>query len=590
VNQQPLQRQRLVYICDNLISSVVAVLLGVMMVGWVFYKVINPLTLYGWLIAALLITALRLWSCFWIRKHLDQPEMFPLIEKLFIASAAAAGLTWGIGSILFAMPTDMVYWVFLAFVVGGYASGSVFTTSASLPAFAAYFFPAILPITGWFFLQDEPRSLLMGILLLIFIAVAWQAARSANRMLLDKYTLFAEKEALFDALELRNQELKQAKESADSANAAKTRFLAAASHDMRQPMQAMRLYIDVFAERLEKDGNREIIGKLQTVHADLSRLLERCLDISRLDAGVIYPRPEQFNLNKLLHQLHEQYLPLANAAGLSFQMHLPARAALVYSDPSFVKDILANLLSNAIRYTNQGGILLAAKQSGTAMRLEIWDNGQGIEKSKQEVIFQEFVQLNKSEHGDNQGVGLGLAIASRMCHLLGGRMRVRSKPGRGSVFFFGVPLELNPEQVEESHEVRQEFVSLAGMLVFVIDDEAQIRESLGMMLKQWQCNVTICSGEQEALEAMQRMRRAPDVIITDFRLANEKTGVEAIQQLQKKAGKKIPALLLTGDTDPARVKEALDAGFPLLNKPVEAKRLRLFFEANRSQAELAMLQ
>jgi len=208
VHQQSLKRQRLAYLCDNLISAVVAVLLGVMIVGWVFREIIDPLTLYGWVITALLITAFRLWSYFWIKKQLDQPEMFSVIEKLLIATAAATGLAWGIGSMLFAMSTDMFYWVFLAFVLSGYASGSVFTTSASLPACAAYFFPTILPITGWFFLQDDPRAPLMGILLLVFIAAAWHVARNANRMLLDKYALFAEKAALSDSLEQRNQQLR----------------------------------------------------------------------------------------------------------------------------------------------------------------------------------------------------------------------------------------------------------------------------------------------------------------------------------------------------------------------------------------------
>jgi len=579
VHQQSLKRQQLGYLCDNLISSIVAVLLGVLIVGWVFHKIIDPLTLYSWVITALLITAFRLWAYFWIKKQIDHQGMFPLIEKLLFACAASAGMTWGVGSILFAIPTDMIYWIFISFVVGGYASGLVFTTSASLPVFAAYFFPTILPITVWFFLQSEPRTMAMGVLLLAFIAAAWKAARNANRMLLDKHSLFAEKNALFDALKLRNQDLKKAKESADSANAAKTRFLAAASHDMRQPMQAMRLYIDVLAERVKKTGDRKVVDKLQTVHADLSSLLERCLDISQIDAGVISPQFEIFNLNKLLHLLHEQYLPFAHEAGLIFQMHLSAREVLVYSDPNFVKGILANLISNAIRYTRQGGILLTAKQHGTAMRLEVWDNGPGIEKNKQEEIFQEFVQLAQPEHGENQGVGLGLSIASRMCRLLGDRIRVRSSLGRGAVFSFDIPLESYAEQVAECHESAQAFVSLAGMLVFVIDDEAQIRDSLGMMLKQWQCKVMSFSDQQQALEAMQQMVEIPDAIIADYCLAKEKTGVEAIRQLQKEAGKEIPALLLTGDTEPARVKEALDAGFPLLNKPVEAFRLRLFLES-----------
>jgi len=207
VHQQSLERQRLAYLCDNLVSAVAAVLLGVMIVGWVFHEIIEPATLYAWVAVALLVSGWRLYAYFWIKKRLDKPESHAAIEKLLIVTAAATGLIWGAGSILFAMSTDMFYWVFLAFVLSGYASGSVFTTSASLPACAAYFFPTIMPITGWFFLQDEQRAQLMGVLLLVFIAAAWHVARNANRMLLDKYALFAEKAALSDSLEQRNQQL-----------------------------------------------------------------------------------------------------------------------------------------------------------------------------------------------------------------------------------------------------------------------------------------------------------------------------------------------------------------------------------------------
>lgn len=207
--QQSLQRQRLGYLCDNLISAVAAVLLGVVIVSWVLHDIIDAAILYPWMATAGLIIAFRLCSYFWIKQRLNQPENYAVIERLLIASAAATGLLWGIGSILFAMHTDMFYWVFLAFVLSGYASGSVFTTSASLPACAAYFFPTILPITVWFFLQDDPRAPLMGVLLIVFIAAAWNVARNANRMLLDKHTLFAEKAALSDSLKKSNARQQQ---------------------------------------------------------------------------------------------------------------------------------------------------------------------------------------------------------------------------------------------------------------------------------------------------------------------------------------------------------------------------------------------
>ncbi|MDQ6999009.1 MAG: response regulator [Mariprofundus sp.] len=205
--EQSIQRQKMEYLSDNLLSAVAAVVIGVLIVTWVFLGIVADTLLYGWLTLALLISAVRLWSYFHIKARLSDPQHYPAIERLMIITATMTGLLWGVGSILFCISTEMFYWVFLAFVLSGYASGSVFTTSVSLPACAGYFFPTILPITGWFFLQDDPRAPMMGILLLVFTAAAWNVARNSRRMLLQGYSLIAEKAELSDSLEERNQQL-----------------------------------------------------------------------------------------------------------------------------------------------------------------------------------------------------------------------------------------------------------------------------------------------------------------------------------------------------------------------------------------------
>jgi len=380
----------------------------------------------------------------------------------------------------------------------------------------------------------------------------------------------------------RTRELYDSTLAADKANADKSRFLAAVSHDMRQPMQAMRLYLDVLEAQLKQDENREIVRKIQVTHDDFSGLLSRCLDLSQLDAGSMQAQREVFDVGELLQQLHVEYLPLVEAGGLSFRMRQPQTQTLIYSDRTFVLRILTNLISNALRYTQHGGILLTARRQGSFLRLSVWDTGSGIKESQQEMIFQEFLQLGNAERDRNKGVGLGLSIASRMCLLLGEPIQLKSVWGKGSQFFFDVPLSDVPQSdVDSPLRAKQgDVLSQAdfnGMRVFVIDDDARMRDSLRMILEQWQCEVCCCADKQQAIAALDQ--EMPDVIISDYRLANGITGFEVISQLNALASKNIPALLLSGDSDPELMQEAISAGLPLLIKPVSPERLQRFLES-----------
>jgi len=374
------------------------------------------------------------------------------------------------------------------------------------------------------------------------------------------------------------EELEKARQQADAANAAKSRFLAAASHDLRQPLQAMRLYLDVLAERLQEPAEQMLVGKLQTAHADVGGLLDRLLDMSKLDAAEAQPTLHPFDLGGMLRDLYEQYQAPAGVAGLALRLHALPDPMWVNSDPVFVKEILGNLISNAIRYTEQGGIMLSARRCGEALRIQVWDTGLGIAPERQKEIFQAFVQLGNPERDRRKGVGLGLSIVSRMCRLLGSRIELQSSVGRGSVFSFDLP----QAGVEAQPAARGEDVSggwdFTGRLVLVIDDDVQVRDSLGMLLEQWRCEVMAFADSQTALAAVRGMQRCPDALITDYRLRDHATGVDAIRALHAQAGHAIPALLLTGDTGPERMQQASSAGFPLLHKPVAAHRLGRFLQ------------
>jgi len=379
--------------------------------------------------------------------------------------------------------------------------------------------------------------------------------------------------------------LEQARLQADEANAAKSRFLAAASHDLRQPLQAMRLYLDVLAERSRTSQERLLIGKLKATHRDVGGLLDRLLDMSQLDGGDVQPKKEVFDLADMLRDLHEQYQMLTINAGLAWRLRLASGDLRVNSDPVFVKEILSNLISNAIRYTRHGGILLAARHRVSAVRIDVWDTGPGIESGRQDEIFQEFVQLGNPERDRRKGVGLGLSIAGRMSRMLGSSIVLHSRQGKGSVFSFELPLATGDTQVAmHPAEIAAEW-NFKGRLVLVIDDDPQLRDSLGMLLEQWQCEVLACGAPDEALVATRNKKRFPDAIIADFRLRKNANGVDAVRALQVLAGWQIPALLLTGDTDLSRLQEASSAGFPLLHKPVPAHKLGMFLERHLTAAE-----
>jgi len=378
------------------------------------------------------------------------------------------------------------------------------------------------------------------------------------------------------------EDLEQARQQADAANAAKSRFLAAASHDLRQPLQAMRLYLDVLAERVEDTQNQSLVGKLQMAHTDVGNMLDRLLDISQLDAGEVQANPEVFDLSGMLRELHEQYMAQTSLAGLAWRLRVPAGTLWVDSDPVFVKEILSNLISNAIRYTLKGGILLAARRRGTTVSIEVLDTGPGIDRDKQQEIFQEFVQLGNPERDRRKGVGLGLSIASRMSRILGSHVELKSKPGHGSVFSFSLPLSNSGELIAKQQQGASVHRDFTGRRVFVIDDDPLMRDSLGMLLQQWKCSVEAFSGGEEALAVLGGSGSLPDAVIADYRLRNNTTGVQVIRNIHAVAGQSIPALLLTGDVEPERMREASAAGVPLWHKPVSALKLGLFLERHLS--------
>jgi CheY-like chemotaxis protein len=296
-------------------------------------------------------------------------------------------------------------------------------------------------------------------------------------------------------------------------------------------------------------------------------LLNALLDFSRIEAGVIEPQVQAFRLQPLLNKIENELAPQADAKNIVYRSR--ETRLVVRTDPMLLELILRNFVSNAIRYTDHGGILIACRRHGEKAVLEVWDTGIGISLEHQKEVFREFHQLGNPERDRRQGLGLGLAIADGLARTLGHELSLASIPARGSVFRVSLPISA---AVPAAHEATQQ--SQAGLLnarLLVIDDDVIVRDGMQHLLRDWGCDCDVADSIEEALALAQR--NAPDVIISDYRLREQRTGVEAIEAVRTLLGISIPALLITGDTAPKRLREAQASGIPLLHKPVPASKL-----------------
>lgn len=374
---------------------------------------------------------------------------------------------------------------------------------------------------------------------------------------------------LNDELELRvaarTEELREARDAAQEANHSKDRFLAAASHDLLQPLNAARLLIATLAERALPSAERQLVERTQQALDGAEELLGDLLDISRLDQAAVRADPADHDLADLFAPLASEFQPVAEAAGLRLRTRLPKLA--VRTDLHLASRILRNLLSNACRYTGQGGVLLAARRRGERVRIEVWDSGRGIPEEQLEAIFQEFSQLEPG-----RGVGLGLAIVERIAQLLDSPVQVRSRLGRGSCFAFELPLAPMPRRAVAKAPQVQLGDPLPGHRLLVVDNEQSILDSMAALLGQWGCEVLTASDLNQAVAVLDG--RAPDALLIDYHLDNGVIGCEVVEALRARFDPQLPVVMITADRSEQCQSAAQRKAIPLLNKPLKPGKLR----------------
>lgn len=354
------------------------------------------------------------------------------------------------------------------------------------------------------------------------------------------------------------------------ANQSKSRFLAAASHDLRQPLHALNLFVAQLRTETDPEEKKRIAARIDAAVANMNELFNALLDISKLDAGALSASISEFPVNSVLKRIESVFTGAAREKGLRLRM-VPC-SAWIRSDAILLERILLNLVSNAIRYTNAGGIVLGCRRAGRQLRIEVCDTGIGIPDDQRRSIFGEFYQIPTLDRTGRDGIGLGLAIVERLCNLLKHSIGVASVVGKGSRFYVTVPMA--PKRVSFQNAapaVAGQFDSLLGKLVVVIDDDALVLDSTGGLLRSWGCRVVTAQSEQDAVA---QLDGRPDLIVSDYRLKNERTGMDAIAQLRDAFGADIPAFLISGDILPERLQDAQHRGYQLLHKPLAPMALR----------------
>ncbi|KAF0864207.1 NahK/ErcS family hybrid sensor histidine kinase/response regulator [Pseudomonas sp. LD120] len=367
------------------------------------------------------------------------------------------------------------------------------------------------------------------------------------------------------------RDLREARDAAEAANRSKDKYLAAASHDLLQPLNAARLLISTLRERRLPAAEQLLVERTHQALEGAEDLLTDLLDISKLDQAAVKPDLAVYRLDELLAPLVSEFQSVAEATGLELRVRFGDFA--LFTDLRLMTRILRNFLSNACRYTERGSILLAARRRGDQLRLEVWDTGRGIAADRLESIFLEFNQLDVGRAADRKGVGLGLAIVERIAKILGYRVQVQSRPGRGSRFSIEVPLAARvPLPISLQAPQPGTGNPLPGRRLLVLDNELSILESMAALLGQWGCEVLTATDQAAALAVLQG--RAPELILADFHLDHGVTGCDVVQQLREHFRQPLPAVIITADRSDQCRRALQQLGAPLLNKPLKPGKLR----------------
>ncbi len=486
--------------------------------------------------------------------------------RRFTVGALAGSFILGI-SALWLMPVERFDMQLLVMLyICAVASGAITAFGVLRPAIYCAMLPMLLIPAAWMMARADWVHWVLALIILGWLAAIADQARRYSAQFEESVRLRFENEELIAGLRAE-------KEKAEEASNAKSRFLAAASHDLRQPVHALSLFVAALRPRVVDPEAGRLLDNVDSSVQAMGGLFNGLLDISRLDAGVVEVNAQAFALRPLLERICRDHASEAEAKKIALRCR-PTRLA-VFSDPLLVERVVRNIVSNAIKYTDRGTVLVGVRRRGRTVTVQVWDTGRGIAKSEQPQIFKEFYQAANPERDRTKGVGLGLAIVRRLTQLLGHPLSFRSREGSGSMFAIDLPLGDAKAVAASKLPVAPDAATAGSGLILVVDDETTIQMAMKSLLESWGYDAVVAGSGDELLAKLENCPDRPVLVICDYRLRENEDGIRVIQRLRDEYNDdEIPGMLITGDTAPDRIRESAESGLLLLHKPVANSRLR----------------
>ena len=485
--------------------------------------------------------------------------------RQFTLVSLFSGMAWSFAAFLFYVDGSVEHQVFLLSLIISLSMGSVIAGAYWISSFYVFALPIIGSMALRLLMEGTMAYTALAVFLLWYLTFAISLTKELNKLMRSEMRLRYKSVELAEALKLKTEEAQQATQ-------AKSKFLAAASHDLRQPLHALALFFDILKESKSDVERKNIFPRIELSLDALRKLFDALLDVSRLDAEVVKPQLSHFDIAELLQSLLEEFEATAKEKKLELKIH--TRSTIVVTDRLLMERILRNLISNAIRYTEVGSILLSSRIRDNMVLLQVWDTGIGIPQESQEDVFIEFQQLHNAHRDRTMGLGLGLAFVRRLCLLLNHPLQLRSQPGKGSVFSIKIPKGSASMLAQNKAAAPVHNWDIHGRRILVIDDEYDILDAMQTLLSKWGCEVITAESLSDAANKLKQNNITPDLILSDLRLCDNLTGIEAIDSLRKRFGVSIPGILITGDTEPNQIKLAKESGYEALQKPIQAAHLR----------------
>lgn len=510
-----------------------------------FWNTHDQNLLIAWFIAMLIESLVRLRVARGFSHSSETVERVHTWAGWWVALAASAGVLWGTAGVVFFSPQEPSHQLVLVAVILGVAFGSLTLYATHRPALFFFLPLALLPLVGRMVAEQDPAYYTAAAVMLAVFGFASFFGRNFGEAMFDSVKNNYENEVLVGQLMNEKRVADDARRDAESATRSKTQFFAAASHDLRQPLQAIGIYVSLLKKRVQGPAE-PLVNNLSSAVESLSKLVEELLEISRLDSGAIQPRIQQVLLDDMFKALEQEFMPMAANKGL--ELRVRRSGAAIDSDPLLLLRVVRNLLANAIKYTQKGGVLLAARPRGGVMSIEVWDTGPGIKQQELDRVFEEFYrgESGKSEGGGG-GFGLGLSIVKRICSVLGHPLIVTTRPGSGTVFRVEAQLSSTPTRRPRAPEpVEVELRSLVGYTVVVLEDNEEILNSMTRLLRSWGADIISSTSFNASLVKKLSLRPKVDLILADQNLGNSAvTGVESSFRIRELVNAPIPVVMLT---------------------------------------------